>query len=159
LKDLDVLLNNIRSGRYTLSQEIKLETTINDETLLGLNELQVRAKLPISALRFSLYVDQKRFENLIGDGVVVATPFGSTGYYKSTGGQRFKKGIGISFNNLHNAKIESFVVSENLVVQVEINRGPAWILADNYERFIELNDNDTCTITKSENIAQFIIAL
>ncbi|MHA2408133.1 MAG: hypothetical protein ACXACA_07165, partial [Candidatus Ranarchaeia archaeon] len=108
LKDLDALLNKIRAGKFTIKEYSKLQTTINNTTLIGLNELQVRAKLPISALRFALYVNGKQLTNLIGDGVIIATPFGSTGYYKSTGGQQFTRGIGISFNNLHNTKIDSF---------------------------------------------------
>jgi len=156
LKDLDTLLTKIRVGKYTIREFSKLETTINDSTLIGLNELQVRAKLPISALRFSLCVNGKQFNNLIGDGVIIATPFGSTGYYKSTGGQQFSSGIGISFNNLHNTKIDSFFVSENSIIEVEITRGPAWVLADNFDQFIELTDDDVCVITQSQSIAKFI---
>ena len=154
LLDLENKLERIREKKFMIRKEIKLET--ENKKLIGLNEIQVRAKLPTNALRFSTFVNGKEFRNLIGDGVIIATPFGSTGYYKSTGGKKFKKGIGISFNNLHNRKIKSFVASEDSVIKVGINRGPAWIIADNNERFFELEDNNVYTIRKSASVANFI---
>ena len=123
---------------------------------MALNEIQVRAKLPINALRFSISVNGKEYCDLIGDGVIVATPFGSTGYYKSTGGKKFTKGIGLSFNNLHNKRLKSFVSPEKSVIKTKIHRGPGWVVADNYERFFELKDGDISIIQKSENTARFI---
>ena len=150
------LLSKIKTGEYKIHKEMKLETTTKSKSLVGLNEIQVHPKLPIYAVRFLLSVDNKEYKDLIGDGVIVATSFGSTGYYKATGGKSFKKGIGISFNNLHNNKVESFVVSEDSVVKLKISRGPAWLLADNIEDFIELKAGDNATIRKSDSVANFI---
>jgi NAD+ kinase len=156
LDDLKDLLSKIKDGDYQLHREMKLETIAKGEKLVGLNEIQVHLKLPISAVRFSLSVEGKEYEDLIGDGVIVATPFGSTGYYEATGGIKFETGIGVSFNNLHRKKILSFVVPEDSVVELKISRGPAWLLADNNENFIELNAEDAVTIRKSGSVANFI---
>ena len=154
--DLKDLLSNIREGNYCLHKKMKLETETKGQRLVGLNEMQVHPKLPIYAMRFSLSVDGKEWKELIGDGVIVATSFGSTGYYEATGGERFEKGIGISFNNLHNGKMKSFVVPEDSIVKITVSRGPAWLLADNNKNFIELRAEDTVTIRKSKSIANFI---
>ena len=156
LDDLKDLLSNIREGNYCLHKKMKLETETKGKKLVGLNEIQVHPKLPIYAVRFSLSVDGKEYKDLIGDGVIVATSFGSTGYYKATGGKRFEKGIGISFNNLHNRNMKSLVVPEDSIVKLTISRGPAWLLADNNKNFVELRAEDTVTIRKSESIANFI---
>jgi len=156
LYDVENILFKIREGKFEIRKEMKIETKFEKEKLVGLNEIQIRAQLPIHAIRFSVFVDGKEFDNLIGDGVIVATPFGSTGYYRSTGGRKFNKGIGISFNNLHNKKIKSFVVPESSLIRVKVNRGPTWVLADNYEKFLELEDNVTNTIRKSKSVANFI---
>ena len=156
LNDLSTLLSKIKAGNYQIHSEMKLETEAKGKRLVGLNEIQVHLKLPICAVRFSLSADGKEYSNLIGDGVIVATPFGSTGYYKATGGKRFKKGIGVSFNNLHNRKVKSYVVPEDSVIKLTVSRGPAWLLADNNEDFIELDAGDTMTVRKSESTANFI---
>lgn len=150
------ILTKIRNGEFNLQKEIKIEARFKNRKLIGLNEIQVHTQLPTYAIRFSLFVNEKEFPNLIGDGAIISTPFGSTGYYKSTGGNQFKKGIGISFNNLHNKRIRSLVVSESSTIRVKVNRGPAWILADNNERFLELKDNDVSIIEKSASVANFI---
>jgi NAD+ kinase len=156
LYDFENILFKIREEKFKIRKEMKLETNFENEKLVGLNEIQIRAKLPTHAIRFSVFVDGKQFDNLIGDGVIVATPFGSTGYYRSTGGRKFNRGIGISFNNLHNKKIKSFVVPESSLIRVKVNRGPTWVLADNYERFLELKDSVVSTIRKSKSVANFI---
>ena len=156
LKQLKNLLSNIKKGNYCLHKKMKLEVEAKGKKLVGLNEIQIHLKLPIYAVRFSLSVNGRDYKELIGDGVIIATVFGSTGYYKATGGKSFEKGIGISFNNLHNIDEESFVVKENSVVKLAIIRGPAWLLADNNENFIELDAGDTVSVRRSESVANFI---
>ena len=156
LDDLHGLLSRIKAGDYQIHSEMKLETVAKGERLVGLNEIQVHLKLPIYAVRFSLSADGKEYDELIGDGVIVATPFGSTAYYKATGGKSFKKGIGVSFNNLHNADTKGFVLHEDTAVKLTITRGPAWLLADNNENFVDLDAGDAVTIKKSESVANFI---
>jgi NAD+ kinase len=156
LKDLTALLSKIKKSNYSLHSEMKLEAVAKGERLVGLNEIQVHLKLPIYAVRFSLSVDGKEFNDLIGDGVIVASPFGSTAYYRATGGEAFEKGIGISFNNLHHKKVDSLAVSEDSAVNLTVTRGPAWLLADNDKNFIELTAGDSVTIKKSTSVANFI---
>ena len=156
LSDLRELLSKIKAGDYRIHAEMKLETVAKGERLVGLNEIQVHLKLPIYAVRFSLSADGKEYDELIGDGVIVATSFGSTAYYRATGGKSFKKGIGVSFNNLHNTNAKSFVVPEDSVVNLKVTRGPAWLLADNNEDFVELDAGDAVEIRKSGSIANFI---
>lgn len=156
IDDLKKLLLKIKAGHFKIHSEMKLETKTKGKFLIGLNEIQVHLKLPIYAVRFSLIVNGKKYENMIGDGVIVATPFGSTGYYKATGGPAFKKGIGVSFNNLHNKLTKNFVVTDDSVITLTINRGPAWLLADNNEDFIDLDAGDSVMIKKSRSIANFI---
>ena len=156
LHDLEKLLVKIKAGNFKIYSEMKLETKTKSKFLVGLNEIQVHLKLPIYAVRFNLLVNKKKYDGMIGDGVIVATPFGSTGYYKATGGSPFKNGIGVSFNNLHNKQMKDFVVSDDSVVKLTVTRGPAWLLADNNEDFVDLDAGDTVIIKKSQSVANFI---
>ncbi|MCW3980339.1 MAG: hypothetical protein NWF11_02580 [Candidatus Bathyarchaeota archaeon] len=149
-------LMKIKHGQFRIQEEMKLEARFIERKLTGLNEIQIHTKRHICAIRFSLAVDGKKFENLIGDGAIIATPFGATGYYKSTGGKHFEKGIGISFNNLHNRRVKSFVVSDKSVVRLKVARGPALILADNDDKDFQLDENDVSSIRKSRVKARFI---
>ncbi|MCZ0703204.1 NAD+ kinase [Natronobacillus azotifigens] len=63
-----------------------LEVSINNEPpALCLNETVVRSSI-IKTLAIDVYIDNHFFEHYQGDGLIVSTPSGSTGYNKSTKG-------------------------------------------------------------------------
>ncbi|MFD2926232.1 NAD kinase [Halobacillus naozhouensis] len=63
-----------------------IESTVNEESsYLCLNECSVRSTL-IKSVVIDVYIDEIHFETFRGDGLIVATPTGSTGYNKSTKG-------------------------------------------------------------------------
>ncbi|SFG52091.1 NAD+ kinase [Halobacillus alkaliphilus] len=63
-----------------------IEATVNNEsTFYCLNECSVRSTL-IKSIDIDVYIDDLLFETFRGDGLIVATPTGSTGYNKSTKG-------------------------------------------------------------------------
>ena len=68
---------------------IKLKATTKQKKIVALNEINIHHKLPTKAIRFYIKFGKNKIINLIGDGVIIATPFGSTGYYKSVGGKFF----------------------------------------------------------------------
>ena len=155
-KSLKAILPKIRAGNFKIRREMKLAAGFKNKKLTALNEIQLHTKLPIRAVRFSLSVNGKEFENLIGDGVIVSTPFGSSAYYSSAGGKVFKKGIGICFNNVHNKRVSSFIVPDNSKIKIKMERDNAWLAVDNYEKLISLNPKDVITIKKSNEVANFI---
>lgn len=156
INDIEKVIRHVIRGDYHIIKEIKLETSVKGQKLKALNEIQIHNKVPTRAIRFSVFTNGKEFRELVGDGVVISTPFGSTGYYLSVGGRPFKKGIGIAFNNLHMRKIKSFTVPLKTKIRVIVNRGSGLLIADNIDEFIELNTNDEVLIEKAREKAKFI---
>jgi NAD+ kinase len=159
IDEFEVCLNKLKKGFYKIVEFFKVEAIANNKRLIGLNEVQIRNKLPIEALRFNVRIDGKSIENVIADGIIVATPFGSTGYYSSAGGKKFKNGIGICLNNPHNIKEKSkrcFVVDDRKKILVKINYGDAYLAADNSRNIIGLREGDEVKIKKSEEKARVI---
>lgn len=156
-KSIDSILEKVKKGNYIIIEEMKLDAFYKGNRVTALNEVQMHTKLPIRAVRFSVNADRKKFENLIGDGIIIATPFGSTGYYLATGGRPFRDGIGISFNNLHTRKIESFVVSDESKIKIKMTRDFALLLSDNNPKYFDLKEGDEILIQKSDEKARFIV--
>ncbi|MEM7825215.1 MAG: hypothetical protein QXO27_04555 [Candidatus Aenigmatarchaeota archaeon] len=156
LDQLELILELIKQKKYKIIEENKIEAEFKGEKLVALNEIQVRQRYPNVALRFSISVNGKTYKNLIGDGVIVSTPFGSTGYYKSAGGKRFTKGIGIVFNNLYSNGIKNLIVNEKSKIKVRIERELSWLIRDNDKNFINLKPGDEVIISLSKNNARFI---
>ena len=87
--------------------------------------------------------------------MVVATPFGSTAYYHSISRKSFDKGIGVAFNNT-TKPVKHLVLDEAAVVEVEIVRGQAVLVADNNPHIIDLIEGQTIKIQKAPETAKVI---
>jgi hypothetical protein len=92
----------------------------------ALNEISLHHQSPVLATTFAVRIDDagtvREFSELIGDGVVVATPFGSTGYFRAITGRTFSEGFGIGFNNIHTPQDAPEMISctEKAVVELEL---------------------------------------
>jgi NAD+ kinase len=90
------MLEIIKSGTWRIEEIPKLKVSLDGTAPTATNDIVIRNADPRHALRFRLRVDDEPVDDvLIGDGVVVATPFGSTGYFHSVTGRTFATGIGI----------------------------------------------------------------
>ena len=165
-KEIDVTLNEfervlekVRKGLYKIVEFYKVEAIYNTKKLIGLNEVQIRNKLPIEALRFSVKINGKVLRNVVADGILVATPFGSTGYFSSMGGRKFNKGLGVCLNNPYfpkDKRKKCMIVSEKKKIYVKINYGDAYLAADNNRNIISLRIGDKVLVRKSDEKARVI---
>ncbi len=88
-----------------------------------------------------------------GDGLVAATPYGSTAYYRSIGYAPFKSGIRIGFNNAW-PRLPSAEIGKAALVRVV--REEAWLIADNFFK-TGMKRGDKVVIRPSKKIARFVV--
>lgn len=87
LDDFKRLFSRINDGEYSIERRNRLEAFVDDKPLPPvLNEFVISANKSASMISYSLYVDSKKMFNDEGDGIIVSTPTGSTGYSSSSGG-------------------------------------------------------------------------
>lgn len=154
--EIEHAIDLLSQGKYGEEEMLKLEATVKGETLIGLNDIIIRNKNLEHAIRFDLIVDDKTlFEHLIGDGLVAATPFGSTAYYSSITKEPFGHGIGLALNNVMK-EIEPMLLDETCKIKIKIVRGPAEIAADNMRSKILLEEGDEIAIKAAEEKAVLI---
>ena len=150
------MLERINRGEYKVDEEIKIEASAKGKKIVGLNEIIVHNSDPRQAIRYEIFVNGKQIgKEIIGDGVVVSTPFGSTGYYRSITDGIFEVGIGIAFNN-STEQSDHMVIKEDSKIIVKILRGPCMAYADNHDDEISLQPGDEILIKKSEKKAKII---
>jgi len=80
-------LERIIAGKYNIEERAKLKVTVDGERLPdAANEVTVQTARIAKILYLNLYVDGEMIESMGADGVIIATPTGSTSYSLSVGG-------------------------------------------------------------------------
>jgi len=149
-------LELVKDKKYKIEDLIKIKIEANNKTLTALNDVTIHNADPRHAVRYHLLVNGKKIGGqIIGDGVVVATPFGSTAYYRSITDSYFEVGIGVAFNN-STEQSDHIVLKEDSVIEMEIVRGPAVAYADNQKEKIEINTGDRIKISKASESAKIV---
>lgn len=155
-KGNEELLRALAEGKYEMTEHMKLEAESGGKMLLALNDIVIHNENPRHAIRYRIFVDGRQMGGeIIGDGVVLATPLGSTGYYRSITDSSFETGIGLAFNN-STEQSDHVVLAEGREIRMEIVRGPAIAYADNQKESIPLPDGGIVTIRKSSSVAKII---
>lgn len=87
--NLAVMVADLQAGRFTTEARTLLQLTTHHSPLttpFALNEVFIHRREEASLLRTQVFVDGDYVATYAGDGVIVATPTGSTAYSLSCGG-------------------------------------------------------------------------
>ncbi len=153
---LHSVINKIKNRKYRIEKKMKLQAAAKGRKMLCTNEFTLRNASQIHAIRFTVSINGRQINDiLIGDGVIVSTPFGSTGYYYSIAKKKFSRGIGLAFNNL-TKPMKGMVLSENAVVRMKMTRGVGLLSCDNDPNMTRLHEDDVVEIRKSKESARII---
>ncbi len=150
------MLTALSSKNYTLEPHMKLEARSQNHTHLGLYDIMIgHSRINVSVrLRFAIN-GVRHPEEIVGDGLIISTPLGSTGYYQSITRSNFSSGIGIAFNNSVNT-MSNLVVDEDAQIEMIITRGRAVVTSDNNEEPEIVDTDATITVQKSQAVASLV---
>jgi NAD+ kinase len=150
---LKIVLEKLIHKQFIIKKYYKIEAKIKKQNKLikkiAVNDIVIRNKEPYHALRFTLRINNKRINDVfIGDGIVTATSFGSTGYFYSITKKNFKEGVGVAFNNV-TIKANPLIF-KNPIIKLKIIRNKAVVCSDNDRRTIIIDKGDIVEIRKSK---------
>lgn len=156
-----VLLQELLNGKLKLKEYKKLETTIFYQTFLALNDFVIRNAQPMHAIRFQVTSSMSSLQKqgsinnalLIGDGIVLSTPFGSTGYFKSITGKTFEGGWGLAFNNV-TEKTPPVFLKDDEAVTFKLIRGDATLSFDNNPDIFKIDEGSELQFKLSDKSAK-----
>jgi len=146
------LIDKLIKKQFTIIENNKLHAVIIKKRKkiikTAVNDIVIRNDEQYHAIRFNLFIDKSQINNeFIGDGIVVATPFGSTGYYYSITKSSFQKGIGIALNNTTTKENK---YKANKKIRFKLLRNSASLSVDNDKQIIKLNEGDVVEIKQSK---------
>lgn len=91
-EQLELQISDVLAGNYTIEQRFLLETEVRREgAAIGqgdaLNDVVLHPGKSTRMIEFELFIDGQFVYSLKADGLIIATPTGSTAYALSAGGQ------------------------------------------------------------------------
>ncbi|MET2983756.1 NAD kinase [Aureibaculum conchae] len=182
VRDLDIPVLGINIGRLgflatvqkeSISEAIDLliskKYTINERTLLAvtssqknddlseinfaLNEIAVSRRNTTSMITVESYLNEEYLTSYWADGLIIATPTGSTGYSLSCGGPVITpntKSLVLTPIAPHNLNARPLIISEDTVIKLKIISREKQVLLSLDSRTTTINSNSEITIKKAD---------
>jgi NAD+ kinase len=89
ISQMDIIIKDIREGNYQIQERMVLTADCDNypgEKLIAINDIVIDKGGWAKMIEITAQVDGEYVSTFSADGVIVATPIGSTGYSLSTGG-------------------------------------------------------------------------
>lgn len=144
-----IVLKKLLENKSKFKEYKKLETEILYKKIYALNDFVVRNSDPTHTIRFRV----NNSKLLIGDGIVVSTTFGSTGYFKSITDKTFTKGFGVAFNNT-TEKVDPLFLKDGDNITFRLIRGKATLSFDNSPDIFTIDEGSELIFKLSNQVAK-----
>jgi NAD+ kinase len=158
--DYEKVIKEYEAGNYLIDERMMLDVNVRGETYRALNEVLISRHEDCCVSTVDVIIDDTVLDRYIGDGVIVATPTGSTAYSLSAGGPILSPDIEALIINpvcphtLHNRPI---VISDTHTIRLKLvsSRMKGRITVDG--RTVAIIDNlDESVVTRSNVTAKFL---
>ncbi|MDD5502948.1 MAG: NAD(+)/NADH kinase [Candidatus Thermoplasmatota archaeon] len=86
-KDAKTAIEQIIDGKFHVEERMKISTSFGKKKLPdAVNDVVVKSSMDCNVIGMRVFLDGKLVEDVRGDGIIIATPSGSTAYAMSAGG-------------------------------------------------------------------------
>jgi len=134
LQQLPLILEQIKRKQYTIETRMMIQATVNRKQLLALNDITIVTRVPGRAVELSASINKEHLYRFLADGIIVATPTGSTAYSLATGGPILIPSTGgliITPIAPHTLSVRPIVLPADSVIKMTVGtKGSAVLVAD-----------------------------
>ena len=159
-------LAEVLEGRYTVECRMMLDYEVrrNGEIVrsgFGLNEAVVARQSPAHSIHLTAYGDDRKISDYSGDGIIIATPTGSTAYSMAAGGpivEPTAENLLLTPMCAHSLTAKPYVLAGDRHTSVKLVEGDAdeaLLLVDGEDAFT-LRTGDLVYVWKSEYVTRLI---
>lgn len=152
--DLKSSLQDLMEGNYRVVTRTAIETVVENRKIVALNDIVVEKKNTSHMIEIKAYSNGHFIGDYVADGLIVATPTGSTAYSLSAGGPILFPSspvLCITPISPHSLTLRPLVIPEDhkLELKVMSKTGEVNLVSDGQVKKTILN-GDTVTIKKSD---------
>ena len=157
-EDMEKSLQQILAGDYSISERSLLTVSTSPENVeinelnFALNEVALNRKNTTSMIKVETYVDGKYLTSYWSDGLIIATPTGSTGYSLSCGGpviDPHTNSFVLTPIAPHNLSARPLVIPDTTTVTLKVSGRENAFLVSMDSRIATLEDDTVITIKKA----------
>ena len=165
IQDLKNALIKIANNQYKIEKRILLQCEILlgevNESNRALNDIVVARGTLSRMARFKLYIDNRLYCDFKGDGIIIATPTGSTAYSFSAGGPFVYPDVDvITITPIcpQSKGMQTIVLNSNSVIRIEAenNKDEIYLTIDG-QKSIKNEENSIIEIKRAENRAKILL--
>ncbi|KPK32886.1 MAG: hypothetical protein AMS24_02855 [Chlamydiae bacterium SM23_39] len=155
VSDLSPSLQDILDKNYRIEKRLILESKIKSKTFYSANEILIHRGKNNKLIEIAVYVDKKYLSTFSSDGLILATPNGSTAYSLSAGGPIISpelENVVLTSICPHTLSIRPIVLSSNCefqMVYASQHLYPIELISDGIHSY-SMNFNDSVKIMKSK---------
>ncbi len=157
-EDFCEALRMLKDGAYRIEDRAMLSVCVNGEPVRDcFNDLLVYKHSFSGVVKMSLGVDGQETGDLFGDGLIIATSTGATGYSLSAGGPIVFDGLEAMVVTpicAHTLHFRPVVCSMDSIVSIAMD-GKGCLAADG-DRFRTVSRGDVITITRSDRVTRIM---
>lgn len=150
----------VRLARGEYREEQRMLLRAEGYELFGLNDVSItRAQTSTRILTMTVYLNGRMIQRFSGDGLIIATPTGSTGYSMSAGGPLVTEGVDLMLLTpicAHTPHAKPMVVPADAVVEVELEDQCEAVMAMDGRYLDTIPAGGRAKICRAENPARFI---
>lgn len=156
LEEVDHALAALRAGRYALQDRSLLEVTGHDALLgeanFALNEVSVHKRDTSTMLAVHVHLGNDYLNTYWADGLIIATPTGSTAYSLSCGGPiLYPTSDALVINPIcpHNLNVRPFVIPDHFAITLQLEARSELCLLNLDARSHPIEGRSTVTIQRA----------
>ena len=160
------LLAPLAHGMYTIEERMMLDVKVlrGDKLVsqdTALNDAVISKGSMARVAEMEVFADRVKVTGITGDGVIIATPTGSTAYSMSAGGpivEPTSKGIIVTPVCAHQLAVRAMVLAPERIVTVQLPRGNRKYLYLSVDggKAVRLTGGDRVEIRRSERARQLV---
>lgn len=165
IQEIDLAIDALHEKKYKVDYRALLKVQTDDnlfgETNYALNELTIHKKDSSSMITIHAYINEQYLNSYWADGLIIATPTGSTAYSLSCAGPIVVPGsenFVITPIAPHNLNVRPVVVADNSIIKLKIEGRGMQFLASLDSRSETIDSKYELTIVK-ENFKIGLIQL
>lgn len=165
IKDLDKAIDKIKKKEFNIENRTMLCCNVDSDNIncvnTALNDIVITRGTLSRMIKINVFIDGKEYSSFKGDGLIIATPTGSTAYSFSAGGPFIYPNVDvITLTPIcpHSKSMQPIVINSDSEIEIRVksDSDESYITFDG-QKYFSIEDKTIIKIKKSETYAKILL--